>query len=172
MDIERKNGTTLKGNSFTLIGPEIKVGQKAPDFTVLAGDLSPVTLASSKGKTRLIISVPSLDTPVCDLQIHWFNEDAAKQPKDVAVLNVSMDLPFAIKRFCATAGIDRAMALSDHREASFGTAYGVLMKELRLLARSVFIIDPENVVRYVQIVPEMTEEPDYEAALKALEALM
>ena len=90
----------------------------------------------------------------------------------MAVLNVSMDLPFAIKRFCATAGIDRAMALSDHREASFGTAYGVLMKELRLLARSVFIIDPENVVRYVQIVPEMTEEPDYEAALKALEALM
>ncbi len=120
----------------------------------------------------MISVTPSLDTPVCDLQIHWFNEDAANQPADVAVLNISMDLPFAIKRFCATGGIDRAEALSDHRDASFGTNWGVLMKELRLLARSIFVVDRENVIRYVQIVPEQTTEPDYEAALNALKSLM
>ena len=170
--MERTGVVTFRGNPLTLVGPALKAGDRAPDFVLLDQGLAPKTLADFAGKFKVISVTPSLDTPVCDLQIHWFNEDAAKQPKDVAVLNVSMDLPFAIKRFCATAGIDRAMALSDHREASFGTAYGVLMKELRLLARSVFIIDPENVIRYVQIVPEMTEEPDYEAALKALEALM
>ncbi len=162
----------MKGNPMTLVGPELKPGDKAPDFTVLDQTMAPKTLKDFEGKFKVISVTPSLDTPVCDLQIHWFNEDAANQPQDVAVLNISMDLPFAIKRFCATGGIDKAMALSDHRDASFGTNWGVLMKELRLLARSIFIVDKENVIRYVQIVPEQTAEPDYEAALKALKELM
>ncbi|MDD3690017.1 MAG: thiol peroxidase [Synergistaceae bacterium] len=170
--MERNGITTMKGNPMTLIGPELKPGDKAPDFTVLDQTMAPKTLKDFDGKFKIISVTPSLDTPVCDLQIHWFNEDAANQPQDVAVLNISMDLPFAIKRFCATGGIDKAMALSDHRDASFGTNWGVLMKELRLLARSIFIVDKENVIRYVQIVPEQTAEPDYEAALKALKELM
>lgn len=135
-------------------------------------NLAPRTLSDYAGKIKVISVTPSLDTPVCDLQIHWFNEDAANQPADVAVLNISMDLPFAIKRFCATGGIERAEALSDHRDASFGTNWGVLMKELRLLARSIFVVDKENMIRYVQIVPEQVTEPDYEAALKALKSIM
>ena len=170
--MEKKGITTMKGNPMSLVGPELKPGDKAPDFTVLDQTMAPKTLKDFEGKFKVISVTPSLDTPVCDLQIHWFNEDAANQPQDVAVLNISMDLPFAIKRFCATGGIDKAMALSDHRDASFGTNWGVLMKELRLLARSIFIVDKENVIRYVQIVPEQTAEPDYEAALKALKELM
>jgi len=170
--MERKGITTMKGNPMTLVGPELKAGDKAPDFTVLDQAMAPKTLKDFEGKFKVISVTPSLDTPVCDLQIHWFNEDAANQPADVAVLNISMDLPFAIKRFCATGGIDRAEALSDHRDASFGTNWGVLMKELRLLARSIFVVDRENVIRYVQIVPEQTTEPDYEAALNALKSLM
>ncbi|MBL3540303.1 thiol peroxidase [Aminivibrio sp.] len=170
--MERKGIITMSGNPITLVGPELKVGDKAPDFTVLDQNMTPKSLKDFDGKFKVISVTPSLDTPVCDLQIHWFNEDAANQPADVAVLNISMDLPFAIKRFCATGGIDKAVALSDHRDASFGTNWGVLMKELRLLARSVFVVDRENVIRYVQIVPEQTTEPDYEAALNALKALM
>ena len=170
--MERNGITTMKGNPMTLVGPELKVGDKAPDFTVLDQTMGKKTLKDYDGKIKVISVTPSLDTPVCDLQIHWFNEDAANQPADVAVLNISMDLPFAIRRFCATGGIDRAEALSDHRDASFGTNWGVLMKELRLLARSIFVVDRENVIRYVQIVPEQTTEPDYEAALNALKSLM
>ena len=170
--MERKGITTMKGNPMTLVGPELKAGDKAPDFTVLDQAMAPKSLKDFEGKFKVISVTPSLDTPVCDLQIHWFNEDAANQPADVAVLNISMDLPFAIKRFCATGGIDRTEALSDHRDASFGTNWGVLMKELRLLARSIFVVDRENVIRYVQIVPEQTTEPDYEAALNALKSLM
>ena len=170
--MERNGITTMKGNPMTLVGPELKPGDKAPDFTVLDQTMAPKTLKDFEGKFKVISVTPSLDTPVCDLQIHWFNEDAANQPQDVAVLNISMDLPFAIKRFCATGGIDKAMALSDHRDASFGTNWGVLMKELRLLARSIFVVDKENVIRYAQIVPEQTAEPDYDAALSALKALM
>ena len=157
MDIERKNGTTLKGNPFTLIGPEIKVGQKAPDFTVLAGDLSPVTLASSKGKTRLIISVPSLDTPVCDSETRRFNEEAAKL-SGVETIVISVDLPFAQGRFCQTAGIKNVKCLSDHRDVSFGKAYGTLIKELRLLSRAVFIVDAER-HRSVRRVREGSRQP-------------
>ena len=167
MDIERKNATMLKGNPFTLIGPEIKVGQKAPDFTVLAGDLSSVTLASSKGKTRLIISVPSLDTPVCDTETRRFNEEAARMP-DVESLVISVDLPFAQGRFCQTAGIKNVKCLSDHRDVSFGKAYGTLIKELRLLSRAVFIIDANDTVQYVEYVKEVAQHPNYDAALAAL----
>ena len=170
--MERRGITTMKGNQMTLVGPGLQPGDKAPDFLVLDQTMAPKTLKDYAGKFKVISVTPSLDTPVCDLQIHWFNEDASKQPQDVAVLNISMDLPFAIKRFCATGGIENAVALSDHRDASFGTNWGVLMKELRLLARSIFIVDKEDVIQYVQIVPEQTAEPDYEAALAALKELM
>ncbi len=169
MDIERKNATTLKGNSFTLIGPEIKVGQTAPEFTALAGDLSPVTLASSKGKTRLLISVPSLDTPVCDAETRRFNEESAKLT-GVETLVISVDLPFAQGRFCQTAGIKNLKCLSDHRDVSFGKAYGTLIKELRLLSRAIFIVDPSDKVQYVEYVKDVASHPNYDAALNALKA--
>jgi thioredoxin-dependent peroxiredoxin len=166
--MERKGIVTMKGKPLTLIGPDIKPGDKAPDFSVLDGAQGEVRLGDFAGKTKIISVTPSLDTPVCDLQLRRFNHEAANLPHDVVVLNISMDLPFAITRFCATAEIDRAQALSDHREASFGTAYGVLMKEPRLLARSIFIIDKDDVVRYKEIVPEQSNHPDYEKALSAL----
>ena len=167
MATERRNVVTMKGNPVTLVGPELKPGDKAPDFTVLANDLSPVTLADSAGKVRLISVVPSLDTPVCDQQTRRFNEEAARLGDKVAILTVSMDLPFAQKRWCGAAGIDRVKTVSDHRDASFGTAYGVLIKELRLLARAVFVVDAAGRIAYVQIVPEATSHPDYTAALAA-----
>jgi thioredoxin-dependent peroxiredoxin len=166
--MERKEVVTMKGKPMTLIGPDIKPGDKAPEFTVLDGTLGEVRLRDFAGKTKIISVTPSLDTPVCDLQIRRFNHEAANLPHDVVVLNISMDLPFAITRFCTTAEIDRAKALSDHREASFGTMYGVLIKEMRLLARSIFIIDKDGVVRYKEIVQEQTNHPDYEKALSAL----
>ena len=169
MDIERKNGTTLKGNPFTLVGPEIKVGQKAPEFTALAGDLSAVTLASSKGKTRLILSVPSLDTPVCDAETRRFNEEAAKLT-GVETIVISVDLPFAQGRFCQTAGIKNLKTLSDHRDVSFGKAYGTLIKELRLLSRAIFVVGADDTVQYVEYVGEVGSHPNYDAALNALKA--
>jgi thiol peroxidase len=169
MDTERKNATTLKGNPFTLIGAEVKVGQKAPEFSVLDGSLQPVTLASSKGKTRLIISVPSLDTPVCDAETRKFNEAAANIP-GVEVLVVSVDLPFAQGRFCQTAGIKNLKMASDHRDTSFGKAYGTLIKELRLLSRAVFVVDQNDTVQYVEYVGEVANHPNYDAALNALKA--
>ena len=166
--MERTGIITRKGKSLTLIGPEIRVGDKAPDFTVLDATLGEVRLGDFEGQTKIISVTPSLDTPVCDLQLRRFNREAASLPHDVVVLNISMDLPFAINRFCSTAEIDRARALSDHRGASFGRAYGVLIKELRLLARSIFIIDKNNTVRYKEIVPEESNHPDYERAMQAL----
>jgi len=165
---EKPNAVTFKGNPLTLIGPDIKVGDKAPNFQVIAKDLSPVTLDSSKGKIRLISVVPSLDTPVCDQQTRRFNEEAAKLPANVEVLTVSADLPFAQARFCGAANIDRVKTLSDHRELSFGQAYGVLIKELKLLARSVFVVDGADRVQYVEIVKEVTNHPNYDAALAAV----
>ncbi|NLL35989.1 MAG: thiol peroxidase [Fretibacterium sp.] len=170
--MERAGIITMGGKPMTLLGKALKVGDKVADFTLLDEGLAPLSLKDFEGKVKVFSVTPSLDTPVCDLQLHWFNEDAAGQPGDVVVLNVSMDLPFAIKRFCATAGIDKVKALSDHRDASFGEAFGVLIKELRLLARSLFILDRENVVRYVQIVPEQTKEPDYEDAMKVLKEIL
>ncbi len=167
---ERSGVVTLSGNPFTLLGPELGPGDPAPAFTVVNQDLAPVTLADSAGKTRLISVVPSLDTPICELQTKRFHEEAARLPESVAVLTISMDLPFAQQRFCTTHGIDRIQVLSDYRDASFGAAYGVLIKELRLLARSIFVVDPDDVIRYVQIVPEVTDHPDYGAALRAVAA--
>jgi thiol peroxidase len=165
---ERKNIITMKGNPLTLIGPDINVGDRAPDFTVLDSELNQVGLNAFTGKVKIISVTPSLDTTVCDLQARRFNHEAASLPEDVVVLNISMDLPFAISRFCTAAGIDRVKGLSDHRDASFGAAYGVLIKELRLLARSIFIIDKDNVVQYKEIVQEQTHHPDYDKALSAL----
>ena len=167
---ERTGVVTFKGGPLTLIGPEITVGSRAPEFQVLAQDLSPVTLAGSQGKTRLISVVPSLDTPVCDAQTRRFNQEAATLP-GAEILTVSMDLPFAQKRWCGAAGIDKVKVLSDHKDASFGRAYGVLIKELRLLSRAVFIVDGQGTIRYAEYVPEVTSHPNYDAALAAARQL-
>jgi thiol peroxidase len=168
---ERTGLVTMKGKPVTLVGQAVKVGQKAPDFEVTANDLSPVKFSSFAGKVCIIASVPSLDTSVCDMETRKFNEKAAQLGSDVVVLTISMDLPFAQKRWCGAAGIKNVQTLSDYRDASFGNAYGVLIKDLRLLARAVFVVDKKGVVRYLQIVPEIATEPDYDAALKAVKEL-
>ena len=168
---EPRNTVTLKGKPLTLVGNRPKVGGKAPDFTLAANDMSTVTLKDFAGKILVIAAVPSLDTPVCDLETHKFNEKAGQLGDDVLVLTVSMDLPFAQKRWCGAAGIRNVKTLSDHRAASFGEAYGVLIKELRLLARSVFVVDKQGNIRYVEVVPEVSSEPDYDAVLNAVAAL-
>ncbi len=162
---------TLKGNPLTLTGREIKVGDKAPDFEVLDNDLNPVKFSSLPKKVYVLASVPSLDTPTCNFETRRFNEEAAKLSSDVTILTISMDLPFAQKRWCGAAGVERVKTYSDHREASFGLAYGVLIKELRLLARAVFIVDSPGMVRYVQIVKELVDEPNYDEVLQAVKRI-
>jgi thiol peroxidase len=169
---ERAGLITLKGNPLTLVGNEVEVGQSAPDVTLVANDLSEVTLSSFKGKVCILTSVPSLDTPVCDTETRKFNEKAGELGDDVVVLTVSMDLPFAQARWCGAAGVKNVQTLSDHREAALGTSYGLLIKELRLLARAVFVIDKDGVIRYQELVKEVAEEPDYDAALKAAQELL
>jgi thiol peroxidase len=164
--MERAGATTLRGNPFTLIGPEIKAGDPAPDFSVVDSSLKPVHLGDTGTKTRIFSVVPSLDTPVCDAQTKRFNEEAASL-ENIDIYTVSMDLPFAQKRFCDSFALDRVKMLSDHREASFGEAYGTLIKELRILSRAIFVVGPDNKVRYVEYVPEVGNFPDYEAALSA-----
>ena len=164
---ERTGIITFKGNPFTLLGPELKTGDTAPDFTVVDNGLQPVSLATSAGKVRIISAVPSLDTPVCDTETRRFNQEATALPGDVVVLTVSLDLPFAQKRWCGAAGIDRVVTLSDYQNRSFAGAYGVLIKELKLLTRAIFVVDAADVIRYIQIVPEVTSEPDYAAAIAA-----
>jgi thiol peroxidase len=168
---ERTGVITMKGNPLTLTGNEVKVGQKAPDCEVTANDLSMVKLSSFRGKVCVISAVPSLDTKVCDIETRRFNEEAGKLGSDVVVLTISMDLPFAQKRWCGAAGIDKVQTLSDYRDASFGKSYGVLIKELHLLARTVFVVDKEGVIRYIQMVPEETQEPKYDEVLKAVKGL-
>lgn len=169
-DVERSQVITFKGNPMTLIGAEVKVGDSAPDFNVVANDLSPVNLATSKGKTRLISVVPSLDTPVCEMQTKRFNEEAAKLPDNVITYTVSLDLPFAQKRWCAAVNAENVQTVSDYQDRSFAKAYGVLIKELKLLTRAIFIIGADDKVQYVEYVKEVTDQPDYDAALKALSA--
>lgn len=161
---------TFKNDPVTLGGKEVEVGEKAPNFTVLANDLSPVTLEDSAGKTRLISVVPSLDTGVCSAQTNKFNESAASLGDDVVILTISVDLPFAQSRWCGANAADAIQTLSDHRDLSFGKAFGVVMEELRLLARSVFVVDKNGVVTYKEIVSEGTNHPDYEKALEAVKA--
>jgi len=169
---ERAGIITMKGNPLTLVGQQPRVGEHAPDFEVLDNDLSPVRLSSFLGKVCVIASVPSLDTPICDMETRRFNEEAGILGPDVAILTISMDLPFAQKRWCGAAGVDKVTTLSDHLSASFGETYGVLIKELRLLARAVFVVDGDGIVQYVQIVKEVTAEPDYEDVLGALKKLL
>ncbi|WP_282173598.1 thiol peroxidase [Cytobacillus firmus] len=157
---------TFKGNPVTLLGNEVKAGDKAPEFKVLANDLSEVTLADSKGQVRLISVVPSIDTGVCDAQTRRFNEEASKLD-NVKILTVSADLPFAQKRWCAAAGIENVQTVSDHRDLSFGEAFGVAIQELRLLARAVFVVDSNDTVTYAEYVSEATDHPNYEAAVEA-----
>lgn len=169
---ERTGLVTLKGKQVTLVGNEVKVGQKAPDVELVANDLSTVKLSSLlKGKIGIIVSVPSLDTPVCDTETRRFNQEAAGLGNDVTILTVSMDLPFAQARWCGAAGIKNLQTLSDHRDAAFGTSYGVLIKELRLLARAIFVVDKQGVIRYIQLVKEVATEPDYQTALAAAKGL-
>lgn len=170
--MERKGIVRMKNTPVTLLGPALKVGGMAPTFKVIDRELNEVGLKDFSGKVKLISVTPSLDTEVCDLQARRFNEEAAKLSDDVVVLNISMDLPFAIDRFCTTAGIDRVQALSDHRNGSFGQNYGVLIKELRLLARAVFVVDMEDILQYVEIVPEATHHIDFEKALDAVDRLL
>lgn len=161
---------TFQGNPVTLLGNEVKVGDQAQNFTVLSNDLKEVTLDDFKGKVKLISVVPSLDTGVCSEQTRKFNEEADKLD-NVHVLTISMDLPFAQKRWCAAEGIDKVETFSDHREADFGEKYGVLIKELRLLARSIFVVDANDKVVYVEYVKEVSTHPDYDAALEAVKAI-
>ncbi len=157
---------TFGGNPVTLVGTQVKVGDKAPNFTVLANDLSPVTLEDTKGSVRLISVVPSLDTGVCDAQTRRFNEEASKLG-NVNILTISVDLPFAQGRWCGAAGVDKVQTLSDHRDLSFGEAYGLVIQEHRLLARAVFVVDSNDNVTYAEYVSEVTDHANYEAALEA-----
>ena len=165
---ERPGLVTMKGKPLTLLGEEIKIGQSAPDCTLVANDLSEVPLSSFRGKRCVISAVHSLDTSVCDTQTKRFNTEAAKLGPDVAVLTVSMDLPFAQKRWCGAMGVSNVKTLSDYRDAAFGRAFGVLIKDLRLLARSIFVLDSKGTVQYVQLVKEVATEPDYEKVLEAV----
>ncbi len=165
---ERNNVVKMKGDPLTLIGNEVKVGDIAPDFEVLDGGLKPVRLSDFKGKVVVVVSVPSIDTPVCDLETKRFNKEAANLGDDVVILTISMDLPFAQVRWCGAEGIENVKLFSDYRDASFGNAFGVLIKELRLLARTLFVIDRDGTVKYIQYVKETTEEPNYDEVLKAI----
>ena len=167
---ERKGVVTFRGNPVTLSGPGIKVGQPAPDFSAVDTSLGTAKLADARGKVLILSSVPSLDTPVCDTETRRFNEEAAKLG-DVEVWTISMDLPFAQKRWCGAFGVDKVKMLSDHKDASFGENYGTLIKELRIESRAIFVLDPGNTIRHAEYVKEVTDHPNYDAALAALKAV-
>jgi thioredoxin-dependent peroxiredoxin len=164
--MERPGATTLRGNPLTVLGPELKPGEKAPDFKAVDDSLKALDLAGTGSGVRIFSVVPSLDTPVCDAQTKRFNEEAGKLP-DVKIYTFSMDLPFAQKRWCGAFGVDHVKMVSDHRDGSFGEAYGTLIKDLRILSRAIFVVDKSNVLRYVEYVKEVGDHPNYEAALTA-----
>ncbi len=168
--MERPGATTLKGKPLTLIGPELKTGDKAPDFAVVDNAMQPVGLAKTSGKVRVFSVVPSLDTPVCDAQSKRFNDEAAKLTT-VDFYTISVDLPFAQKRWCGAFGVDNLKMLSDHKDVSFGSAYGTLIKELRIESRAIFVVDKDNVIRHVEYVKEVADHPDYAAAMAAVKSL-
>lgn len=168
---ERKNMITMMGNPLTLIGNEAKIGDKAPPFILTSQDLKPVNESILDGKATIISTVPSLDTPVCDMETRRFNSEAAKLGDNLQIITISMDTPFAQARWCGAAGIDKVKVFSDFNSASFGTNYGVLIKEIRLLARAIFIVDKDRKIQYTQLVKEITNEPDYAAVLKAAREL-
>ena len=166
--MENTRTVTFKGLPLTLIGKQLKVGDTAPDAELTANDFSPVKLSSYAGKTRLINVVYSLETSICDAQTHKFNEEATKLGGDVVVLTISADLPFTQKRWCGASGLENVITLSDHQDMAFANAYGVHIKERRLTSRAVFVVDRQNVVRYVEYLPEVATHPNYDAALQAL----
>jgi thiol peroxidase len=159
----------MRGNPLTLVGPELKAGDAAPDFSVIDSSMQPVNLEKTGKNTRIFSVVPSLDTPVCDAQTKRFNE-AATQLQGVDIYTVSMDLPFGQRRFCNSFALDNVKMLSDHRDASFGAAYGTLIKEMRILSRAIFVVGPDNKLRYVEYVPEVGTHPNYDAALAAAQS--
>ena len=169
---ERFGLIALKGQPVTLLGDSIQEGNAAPDFQVVDNDLKPFSFSTLGDKISIITSAPSLDTPVCDLEARRFNQEAAALGDNIRILVISMDLPFAQKRWCAAAGVDKITTLSDHKDASFGTAYGVLIKEVRLLARAVFVVSPQRIVRHMELVKEVGQEPNYEMALDAARKLL
>ena len=168
---ERAGAVTYNGKPLTLLGSEIKVGQRAPDFKLLDIDMQEVKLSHTKGKIRLLSVVHSLDMSICDLQTQVFEKEARKYP-NLIIYTVSMDLPSAQARYCAARNIQNLKTLSDHRDASFGMAYGVLIKELRLLSRAIFIVDADDLVRYAEYMGELTQPPDYDKSLEALKAVL
>ena len=172
MTIERSKGTTFKGDPLTLLVHALKAGDKAPSFTARSQDLKPFTLENTAGKIRLFSAVPSLDTPVCDMETRRFNAEAAALGDKVEIVTVSLDLPFAQKRWCGAAGIDKIKVVSDYYDRSFSQAYGTLIKELHLSSRAVFVVDDKDVIRYVEYVPEMVNQPDYDKAIAAVKALL
>ncbi len=168
MSTERSNAVTLRGNAFTLVGPELQVGDPAPEFTIVQSkSMSPFSSSDLEGKVRVLSVVPSLDTPVCDAQTRRFQKET-ENLEDVCIYTISMDLPFAQTRWCSAVGVDKIQMLSDHRDASFGRAYGTLIKELRLQCRALFVLDQENRLRHVEYVREVADHPDYEKALDAI----
>jgi thiol peroxidase len=167
--MERPGATTMKGNPLTLLGPELKAGDKAPEFQAVDTGLKPVSLNKTSG-VRIFSVVPSLDTPVCDAQTKRFNEEAASLPS-VEIYTVSMDLPFAQKRWCGAFGVDKVKMLSDHKSGSFGESYGTLIKDLRIESRAIFVVDKDNVIRYAEYVKEVADHPNYDAALEAARAV-
>ena len=168
--MERPEATTLKGNPFTLVGPELKAGDNAPEFATVDTGLKPVTLESTGNGVRIFSVVPSLDTPVCDMQTQRFNKEASQLP-NVKIYTVSMDLPFAMKRWCGAMGVDKIEMLSDHKSASFGESYGTLIKELRIESRAIFVVDQANKLSYVEYVKEVGDHPNYDAALEAAKSI-
>ena len=167
--MERPGGTTLGGDPKTLIGPELKPGDAAPEFNVVDSNLRPVTLAGTGNHVRIFSVIPSLDTPVCDAQTKRFNEEAGKMP-NVDIFTVSMDLPFAQKRWCGAFGVDKVKMLSDHMDGSFGSQYGTLIKELRIESRAIFVVDKNNTIKHAEYVKEVADFPNYESALAAARA--
>ena len=167
---DRSGVVTLKGNTVSLVGDELKIGTKAPVFTLIANDMSPKSLNDYQGKVKILSIVPSLDTPVCDTQTRTFNRRASELGDDVVILTISVDLPMAQKRWCGASDVNQVECLSDYKDHSFGMAYGVRIKEVGLLARTIVVLDQNDTVKYIEIVPEVAEEPDYDAALEAAKA--
>lgn len=168
--MERPGATTMRGNPLTLLGPELKPGDKAPDFSAVNDSLQPVNLAGTGHAVRIFSVVPSLDTPVCDAQTKRFNEEAAKLP-GVEIYTISMDLPFAQKRWCGNFGIDKIKMLSDHRSGSFGERYGTLIKDMRIESRAIFVLDKDDTIKYAEYVKEVADHPNYESALATARSL-
>ncbi|MDX2153127.1 MAG: thiol peroxidase [Bryobacteraceae bacterium] len=168
--MERPGGTTFKGSPLTLVGPELKAGEKAPNFNLTDTTLQNVDLAKTSGQVRIFSVIPSLDTPVCDMQTKRFNEEAGKLP-NVKIYTISMDLPFAQKRWCTSFGVDNVVTLSDHKDGSFGANYGTLIKEWRVESRAIFVLDKDDTVKHVEYVKEVAEHPNYDAALAAAKSL-